>query len=116
MEHKGTEIIKTERLILRPFVIGDKESAFRNWMSDEKVTEFLRWPTHRDISVTERVLNEWIENYNDSSFYQWAIVIKDIDEPIGTISVIGIDEKTESVQIGYCIGSRWWHKGYTSEA
>ena len=116
MEHKGTFQIQTERLILRRFTINDIEVAFRNWTSDDKVTEYLRWPTHKDIFITESVINRWIENYKNSSFYQWAIVPKDINEPIGTISVVDMDEKIDKVHIGYCIGSKWWNKGYTSEA
>ena len=116
MEHKGTFQIQTERLILRRFTINDIEVAFRNWTSDDKVTEYLRWPTHKDISITESVIKDWIENYKNSSFYQWAIVPKDINEPIGTISVVDMDEKIDKVHIGYCIGSKWWNKGYTSEA
>lgn len=27
-----------------------------------------------------------------------------------------MDEKRDKVHIGYCIGSKWWRKGYTSEA
>ena len=34
MEHKGTKIIETERLLLRPFQIEDAEFMFRNWASD----------------------------------------------------------------------------------
>jgi len=41
-------------------VIEDTEAGFHNWMSDEKVTEFLRWPIHDNISISERVINEWI--------------------------------------------------------
>ncbi len=116
MEHKGTIRIKTERLILRAFVMEDVPFAFSNWMSDEKVTEFLRWPTHRSTDITKRVMSEWLDNYIDKSFYQWAIVLKEIGEPIGTISVVDMDEKTNKVNIGYCIGSKWWNKGYTSES
>lgn len=116
MKHKGTITIETERLILRRFVTGDTAAAFRNWTSDEKVTEFLRWPAHTDIDVTERVVGEWILEYEKPDFYQWAIVLKKQNEPIGTISVVGMDERTEKVHIGYCIGSKWWHLGYTSEA
>jgi len=116
MEHKGTVMLETERLILREFEEKDIEPAFRNWTSDEKVTEFLRWPTHSDITITERVTNSWIAGYEDHTFYQWAIVLKEIDEPIGTISVVEMNEKIDMVHIGYCIGSKWWHKGYTSEA
>lgn len=116
MEHQGTVCIETKRLLLRPFTADDVQHAFDNWTSDSKVTEFLRWPTHQDVAVTEQVLKDWIERYKDKTFYQWAIVLKEIDEPIGTISVVDMDERTSKVHIGYCIGSKWWNKGYTSEA
>lgn len=116
MKHKGTITIETDRLILRKFTVGDVDAAFRNWTSDENVTEFLRWPTHANIAITERVLNSWIAGYEKVNFYQWAIMLKVSDEPIGTISAVDIDEQTEKVHIGYCIGSQWWHCGYTSEA
>ena len=116
MEHKGTVEIETNRLILRKFTINDINATFKNWTSNDKVTEYLRWPTHKDISVTEKVIKDWIKSYKIPSFYQWAIVSKDINEPIGTISIIDMDEITSKVHIGYCIGSNWWNKGYTSEA
>ena len=35
MDHKGTQILKTERLVLRPFRTEDAPAMFRNWASDE---------------------------------------------------------------------------------
>lgn len=116
MEHKGTVKIETERLILREFVMDDTEAAFRNWNSDSKVTEFLQWSAVNGISESEKIMRSRVDRYTDMSFYQWAIVPKDFGEPIGTISVVDMDERTEKVQIGYCIGSKWWGQGYTSEA
>ena len=117
MEHKGTVRRETERLILRPFVVEDGVAGFHNWMSDEKVTEFLRWPTHKDVSISERVVKEWVEEYEkNKAFYQWAIVPKYLGEPIGTISVVDMNERVDMVHIGYCIGSKWWGNGYMSEA
>ena len=117
MNHKGTVKIETERLVLRAFVIEDTEAGFRNWMSDERVTEFLRWPTHDDISISERVINEWVKEYEkDKSFYQWAIVLKELGEPIGTISVVEKNEQIDMVHIGYCIGSKWWGTGYITNS
>lgn len=116
MEHKGTVTIETERLILRRFTVEDAEASFKNWESDEKVTEFLRWQTAKNLSDAEAVITRWVNSYCDNSFYQWAIVPKDLGEPIGTISVVDMDEMAEKLHIGYCIGSRWWRRGYTSEA
>lgn len=116
MNHQGTKIIETVRLILRRFTNDDISSAYRNWTSDENVTKYLRWPTHNDISVTESVIKDWIAAYENLAFYQWAIELKSIGEPIGTIAVVDMNEKLEIVHIGYCIGSKWWHQGITSEA
>ena len=116
MEHKGTKVIETARLILRQFKKEDAEAMFKNWQSDSKVTEFLRWPTATDVSKAKQVINEWVRGYEKLDFYQWAIVLKEIGEPIGTISVVDKNEKLDIVHIGYCIGSKWWHQGITSEA
>ena len=116
MEHKGTVRIETDRLILRRFTLDDAELAFRNWCSEDEVTKFLRWPTHPNIDVTKYVINDWISNYDKPDFYQWAIELKEIVEPVGSISVVEYDDKTDKVHIGYCIGSKWWRKGITSEA
>ncbi len=116
MKHFGTKKIETDRLILRKFKHSDVSCAFNNWCNDDKVTKYLTWPTHTDLKVTESVLNDWIKSYEKDDFYQWAIVLKEIDEPIGSISVVEINEKANSVHIGYCIGFKWWNKGIVSEA
>ena len=116
MEHKGTVRIETERLVLRRFVMEDVPAAFRNWESDEQVTRFLRWQAYHEEEGVAAVMRDWVDSYKNPSFYQWAIEWKEIGEPVGSISVVGMDERTEKVHIGYCIGSKWWHRGITSEA
>lgn len=117
MNHMGTVKIETKRLLLRQFTEKDASAMFNNWASDEKVTEFLRWPAHKSIEITKRILKEWIDLYKNNDFYQWAIVFKENDdEPIGTISVVEKNERRDIMHIGYCIGSKWWNQGVTSEA
>ena len=116
MEHKGTVRIETERLVLRRFAADDGPAVFRNWTHDPEVTKFLRWPAHDNEGVTQAVLGEWIASYQNPSFYQWAIQLKELGEPIGTISVVGMNERTGMVHIGYCIGRLWWHLGIVTEA
>ena len=116
MKHKGTKVIETERLVLRQFQMNDVEVMFKNWHSDSKVTEFLRWKTAASVNETKQILSKWVEEYEKPDFYQWAIVLKEIEEPIGSISVVGKNEHCNMVHIGYCIGSKWWHQGFTSEA
>ena len=116
MNHLSTVKIETKRLLLRQFTESDAVAAFNNWTSDEKVTEFLRWPMHKSIDITKKILIDWIKSYEKNNFYQWAIELKAINEPIGTISVVDMKENLNIVHIGYCIGSKWWNQGITSEA
>lgn len=116
MEHKGTITLETERLILRRFTADDAEPAFRNWTSSDAVTKFLRWETHRDISLTQGFINSSLESYSKPDAYNWAIVLKELGEPIGSMGAVELNEPARSVEIGYCIGEKWWRQGYTSEA
>lgn len=116
MQHKGTQTIRTKRLTLRPFTLEDAPAAFRNWCSDPEVTRFLRWHAHATEVVTSMVLADWITSYQRPDFYQWAIVPDEAGEPVGTISVVGQEELSAKMHIGYCIGRPWQNKGYTTEA
>ena len=117
MNHLGTKKIETERLILRPFVVEDAQAMYENWASDDEVTRFLTWPTHGSQEISKMVLEDWISHYGEATFYQLAIVVKgEKDDPIGSISVVEMDDMVGKVQIGYCIGKNWWRQGITSEA
>ena len=117
MQHKGTVLLTSERLILRRFRPDDSEAAFQNWTGDARVTEFLRWPTHASVAVTAKVIQAWVEAYAQDNFYQWAIVLKNSgDRPVGTIGVVDQNERLGVLNIGYCIGSKWWNRGIASEA
>ncbi|EXG85596.1 acetyltransferase, ribosomal protein N-acetylase [Clostridium sp. ASBs410] len=117
MNHLGTIQIETDRLILRKFNRSDSQALFNNWANDEEVTKFLTWSPITSAEEAERILSDWIYRYSDNKFYQWAIVLKEnSDEPIGTISVVRMNEEIDMVHIGYCIGRKWWHKGITTEA
>ena len=116
MKHCGTQRLETERLILRRFVIEDAAAMYKNWASDADVTKYLSWPAHTSPEISENLMAEWVKKYGDEKFYQWAIVLKPADEPIGSISVVSMKEDISMVHIGYCIGKKWWHKGIMSEA
>ena len=116
MQHVGTRIIETDRLILRRFTMDDAPAMFRNWANDPEVTKYLTWPPHGGISGTESVLRSWVDSYVKADYYQWAIVPKVLGEPIGCIAVVDCDAVLDIPEIGYCIGRAWWRQGYTSEA
>lgn len=117
MKHCGTQRLETDRLILRRYVKKDAAAMYKNWASDQEVTKFLTWPTHSSEEVSQYVINDWVSQYSNESYYHWAIAWKDNeDEPIGDIAVVDMKEQISMAHIGYCIGRTWWHKGVTSEA
>ena len=36
--------------------------------------------------------------------------------PVGSIGAVNVNDDIAAVQIGYCLGRRWWHQGIMSEA
>lgn len=116
MNHKGTQVLETERLILRRFRLEDADLMFKNWASDPEVTKYLMWPTHPNTDVTRAVLEDWLKHYPEENYYHWVITLKETDEPVGSMAVMEQDERTAKAHIGYCIGRKWWHQGITSEA
>lgn len=117
MNKSGTQTLQTNRLILRQFQIQDASQMYDNWAKDEQVTKYLTWPAHSSIETTQKVLKMWIHQYKNLNYYQWAIELKETHEIIGSIGVTNeMDERLQCAHIGYCIGTKWWHQGYTSEA
>lgn len=117
VNHCGTKTIETDRLILRRFEVADAAAMYRNWASDPAVTKFLTWKPHRDVKETRALLTEWVADYERPDCYNWIIVLKGENAgPVGSISVVKIEEVTRCATIGYCIGQAWWRRGITSEA
>ena len=116
MKHIGTITLETERLILRRFTIEDADSMFNNWASDDEVTKFLTWPTHKSIEDSKWFINYCLDNYSKLSFYNWAIELKDTHELIGNISFVKVYEETNSADFGWVIGRKYWGNGYAPEA
>lgn len=116
MKHGGTVRLETERLILRRFTLDDAEAMFKNWANDPAVTEFMTWPPHPSVEESRRVIGMWIDSYARPDGYQWAIELKALGEPIGSINVVRMNESVDECELGWCIGSDWWGQGIMPEA
>jgi len=117
LKHLGTKTIETERLILRRFQMEDAKDMYQNWASDPEVTRFLTWPAHPSIEVSKVVIAGWMERYSELDYYQWAIALKPTGQAvIGSIGVTHINDDVGKVEIGYCIGRKYWRQGIMSEA
>lgn len=104
----------TDKCILRKVKKEDAEPMFRNWASDPEVTKFLTWPSHENIEVTKRVVDNWLKEEKDPKTIRFIITLKDSDEPIGSIDVVRYID--DSPEIGYCLSRKYWNKGLMTEA
>lgn len=116
LNHKGTVILRTERLILRKFVIQDAEEMFANWSNDAKVAKYMRWNAHLNIDETRKNLHIRINKYQEPNTYYWAITLKSINKPIGNIALISSNEYDSCADVAYCIGRSFWGQGIAAEA
>lgn len=116
MNHQGTVVLETGRLILRPFQAKDAKDMYNNWAGSERVTKYLTWPAHASVEESRMLLDTWVKNYSDPKYYEWCMEYKDNRQAIGSIGVVKMDESIDAVEIGYCIGASYWHQGITAEA
>ena len=89
MKAIGTQILQTDRLILRRFVESDAEAMFRNWIS----------------------------SYANPNYYKWAICLKETPEQvIEDISIVEMHEEDLNCEISYVLGKAYWGNGMMTEA
>ena len=117
MKSISTQMLQTERLILRRFVESDAEAMFQNWASSaENLTYFIRDP-HTNLEVIRNPICNWVGSYTNPNYYKQAICPKENPEQvIGDISIVKIDETNSSCEIGYVLGKNYWGRGLMTEA
>lgn len=112
--HKGTQTLRTKRLVLRRFTTADAHDMYKNWASDERVTQFLTWTPHKNLKETKSILSEWKTGYKEENTYNWAMEYE--GHVIGGVSIVRCSDKREYAELGYCIGYDYWSQGFMTEA
>lgn len=115
MNDLGTKRLESDRLILRRFTNEDAAAMYHNWATDEETCKFLNWNVHKNIEETKEIIQKWVEGYETNS-YNWIVELKETHEAIGSISSVKVSKRNSTAELGYCYGSRFWGKGYATEA
>ena len=116
INHKGTIELESERLRFRKITIDDAEEMFNNWASDDDVTRYLTWSSHKNVDVTRSVIDSWVESYKNKDYYLWEIEDKETKELIGTISVVNKNDNKKEFELGMCLCKRYWGKRLALES
>jgi len=101
----GTQIITTERLILRKIVPSDAEAMFK-YMSDPDVLKYEGWEPHKTVEKTRGYILWITGDYKSKETYRWGIELN--GELIGDILGGRV--------LAYYIRKNYWSKGYATEA
>jgi len=105
---------ETERLICRPFSDSDAEDMLRNWAADPDIQNEYGEPVYSDITQVSELLREYTAG--EKPRYRWAVIERSSGENIGQIAFCKLWEDCRTAEIEYCIGKRFWGKGYAGEA
>ena len=116
LTHIGTNIIETERLILRRFEYSDDEAMLKYWVADEKIQSLYSEPVYTTKEAVKGLLDKYIGSYENDNYYRWAVIEKNCGECIGQIAYFLVDSKNHFAEIEYCIGSAFQRRGYATEA
>jgi ribosomal-protein-alanine N-acetyltransferase len=108
-------IIKTERLILRPFRLADAPTVRRLAGVEKVASTTLRIPHPYEKGMAENWIRTHKRSFDRREAVVYAIVSRRTGKLIGAIS-LQLDMPNESAELGFWIGSRNWNRGYATEA
>ncbi|MBP3414909.1 MAG: GNAT family N-acetyltransferase [Clostridia bacterium] len=109
-------VLKTQRLTLRPFCDNDAEAMFKGWTYDERVARYCRWYPHKSIETTKQLLKMYLDEAAGGFTYRWAIEIAETQELCGCIDVVDISDDGKTASVGYVLSFDKWNRGYMTEA
>ena len=108
-------ILKTTRLLLRPWTESDAESLYE-YAKNPLVGPAAGWPVHTSVDNSRQIIRDIL-----SAEETYAVTRKESDEAIGSIGLL-FDEKSnlniaaDEAEIGYWIGEPFWGQGFIPEA
>ena len=108
-------ILKTERLILRPWKESDAESLYR-YASDPEVGPIAGWPPHQSIEESRDIIKNVLCGEE-----AYAICLKEDGKAIGAIELklrghTDMTERDDECELGYWLGKPFWGQGIMPEA
>ena len=104
--------LESDRLLLRGWNKRDAADLYE-YASDPLVGPAEGWAPHRNQSESRMIIDQIYTTKLD-----WAIVDKSSNKPIGNIGLDddGIRSRTNSKELGYSVGSKYWGNGIATEA
>lgn len=109
--------LQTKRLLISPISIADLENIHRLHSLPE-TDKFNTLGIPKNLSETESIIKEWIENNNngENKNYTFKIELSENKNFIGLISLNLGKPKYRIAEVWYKLHADFWNKGYATES
>jgi ribosomal-protein-alanine N-acetyltransferase len=108
-------ILKTERLILRPFTLADAPEVQRLAGDRDIASTVVTIPHPYENGMAEAWIGTHQERFDNGELVNFAIAHGEQGYLIGSIG-LQIAKEFDRAELGYWIGKLYWNKGYCTEA
>jgi ribosomal-protein-alanine N-acetyltransferase len=112
---KHQPILKTKRLILRPFTLDDALAVQRLAGDKEIADTTINIPHPYPDGAAEEWIGMHTEQFQRGRVVTYAVVLKDSGQLIGAISLT-VTSRFDYGEMGYWICRESWNRGYCTEA
>lgn len=110
--------VETDRLIMRPFTLDDRDVIFEV-MKDKDMYVYTPDEPWKSTETAEEFIKLAIRLYNDDHHtfkHFFAVTTKESGEVIGICGIGGIQYDRTKNEVFYSIGKNYWGNGYATEA
>jgi RimJ/RimL family protein N-acetyltransferase len=107
--------LETERVYIRLVTQSDSRSLYEIY-SDPKAMEYWSSLPFKDESQASELVLSAINGFDSGKSLLLAIVLKESDELIGTLSLFNIHAESKRAEIGYVLSRLFWRKGLMAES
>lgn len=108
-------ILKTERVVLRPFKETDAEAVYE-FAQDERVGPIAGWPPHKSVEESAEIVKTVLSGEGI-----YAVTLKGDDSVIGCVGLVrgalsNFPIGDEEGEVSYWLGVPYWGRGLIPEA
>jgi RimJ/RimL family protein N-acetyltransferase len=108
-------ILETERLLIRPITIDDKNEIFE-YRRDKETNKYQWWipETIEDVEVFIGKISKQINV--PGTWFQFVIVNKETQKIVGDLGIHFIDSENKQTEIGCTLNKDFQNKGFATES
>lgn len=107
--------LETERLIIRPIKLDDKNEIFE-YRSDTETNKYQGW-IPKTIADVETFIGNTSKQINEpETWFQFVLIEKETQKVIGDLGIHFLDKENKQVEIGCTLNKVFQNKGYAKES